>query len=281
MTDVQFEPWNVMQIETRLDDLVFGQEYVMESRVSWTAGGATHTAPVLARALEVVERTEEPAGPRQAVAADVNFRSVHAETGAGLGVLEVGNGAVLWATQDPSSPSPRLDVLGPGAVHVQDGQADGPVSFVIDTNYAAWIDRWELTLYHGDDEALAHPIRLLTGSSWENGTRIEWDGAPNFGERLVPGHELQYVLRVFDEKDRSDETLPRSMFLAPDEIGDERARPETILGENHLRVQNIPVKGGAVRIHGTGLAPNGNVRLEGRRVPVDADGEFVYETILP
>ena len=52
-------------------------------------------------------------------------------------------------------------------------------------------------------------------------------------------------------------------------------------GDNSLARQNIPVHSGTVRVQGGGLPPNQNVWVAGAPVPVDAQGNFVSEAILP
>jgi flagellar motor protein MotB len=52
-------------------------------------------------------------------------------------------------------------------------------------------------------------------------------------------------------------------------------------GENGLAVQNIPLSSGTVTVRGSSIPPGHSVWVAGRRVPVDAQGNFVAEEILP
>ncbi len=52
-------------------------------------------------------------------------------------------------------------------------------------------------------------------------------------------------------------------------------------GDNALATQNIPVHSGTVRVQGGGLPPNQQVWVAGSPAPVDAQGNFVAESILP
>ena len=59
--------------------------------------------------------------------------------------------------------------------------------------------------------------------------------------------------------------------------------PQTLAsyGDNTLARQSIPVHSGTVRVQGGGLPPNHSVWLAGAPVPVDPQGNFVSEAILP
>jgi len=52
-------------------------------------------------------------------------------------------------------------------------------------------------------------------------------------------------------------------------------------GENHLATQRIDIDGGTVTISGASIPEGHDVWLAGKRVPVNADGEFVSEELFP
>ncbi len=52
-------------------------------------------------------------------------------------------------------------------------------------------------------------------------------------------------------------------------------------GETRLAKQNIPLKGGAVKVFGTDVPDGHSVWLAGRPLPVNDEGKFVAEAILP
>lgn len=52
-------------------------------------------------------------------------------------------------------------------------------------------------------------------------------------------------------------------------------------GESDLARHRIPLEGGAVRVQGGGIPPGHTVWVAGRQVPVDPQGNFVAEEILP
>jgi len=52
-------------------------------------------------------------------------------------------------------------------------------------------------------------------------------------------------------------------------------------GESDLARHRIPVEGGAVKVQGSGIPPGHTVWVAGRQVPVDPQGNFAAEEILP
>jgi flagellar motor protein MotB len=52
-------------------------------------------------------------------------------------------------------------------------------------------------------------------------------------------------------------------------------------GESDLQIHRIPLAGGAVRVQGSGIPPGHTVWVAGHPVPVDPQGNFVAEEILP
>lgn len=68
-------------------------------------------------------------------------------------------------------------------------------------------------------------------------------------------------------------------------VHDGAAMPEGDLlagyGENSLALQNIRLGSGTVKVQGTGIPPRHSVWIAGRQVPVDPQGDFVAEAVLP
>ena len=52
-------------------------------------------------------------------------------------------------------------------------------------------------------------------------------------------------------------------------------------GENDLAIRNIQLGSGTIKVHGSGVPAGHDVWVAGRQVPVDAQGNFVAEEILP
>ena len=61
----------------------------------------------------------------------------------------------------------------------------------------------------------------------------------------------------------------------------QRRRLLAAYGENDLARQQIPLGSGTVKVQGSGIPAGHTVWVAGRQVPVDPQGNFVAEEILP
>lgn len=143
-------------------------------------------------------------------------------------------------------------------------------------NYAAWIARAEILFYHPGYEAEGQPLKVLPVSI--NGT-----AQFTLPEGADWPEETTYVLRVYDAQGRFDETAPlplhRPSVLEPVDVTD-HALSVGALSDRTAR-RTIPVNGGTVTVIGSGAAPGTVVEALDQSVPVDADGRFVLQAILP
>jgi len=197
---------------------------------------------------------------------------------------------------DSLAAEPRLALTAsPALVVLPDGGADADapsVRFAMYSNYGHFIARSEVRLFERGQSLQGTPTEVL---------EIDADGHAEWlppAERFAtPARELQYVLRVYDEAGNYDETRPRPLWLAhardtaADEDDPDAApeRPRVSLdaellagyGENELSIRNIPLGTGTVSVRGSEIPPGHAVWLAGRPVPVDAQGNFIAEEILP
>jgi hypothetical protein len=148
------------------------------------------------------------------------------------------------------------------------------VTFRASNNYDRWIDRAELritalTRGPGRPQTLVLPMAADGTLDW---VMPEGDKA-----------DFAYVLRVYDSAGRFDETVParisrRTSPVAPDLNGPVTAAGE---GEDRTARRNIPVAGGMVTVSGEDLPAGSKVMVMGRAIPVDSDGRFVTDLVLP
>ena len=223
--------------------------------------------------------------------ADIQFRFDSLETEARLSVT-------AWPT------SIRVGVTP------ENGLVAEPVRFRSWSNYGHFIARQEVRVFEeGAAVEEAEPLAVLpVGEDGE----ARWEPAPT--RFRSPVRPLRFVLRAYDAEGRFDETAPQSLWmiyaegpteelvakeeaaaLAPalDELETraETPRSEAVEAEARLLAgygeaepvrRNIPLDGsGTVRVQGSGVPDGHQVWLAGTRIPVDADGRFVAETVLP
>tara|TARA_R110002124_G_scaffold149220_1_gene314902 strand:- start:21479 stop:25606 length:4128 start_codon:yes stop_codon:yes gene_type:complete len=153
------------------------------------------------------------------------------------------------------------------------------VSFTPYSNYNHYITRGEVRIFEAGQSLQTEPLAIvaLDDSLQQQG---KWDSSVQSDQQI-----LRYVLRVYDDKGRFDETKPLIMKFIDERRDDDldTAEREELVGygENHLAFSNIPVSGGIVTINGDSLAAGSSVKALGADIPVDANGRFAYRQILP
>ena len=201
--------------------------------------------------------------------------------------------------------SPRLSVAAqPPTVPLQprgaEGPAASPVRFTMYANYSHFIERAEVRIFERDQSTEAEPIEVV-----EIGPDGFTEWQPLWRPFAAPAREYKYVLRAYGENGSFDETTPQPLWFVYDEGDTPPVAPESAAeeasdaqwegssqtasttlasaayGETGLAVQNIPLSSGTVTVRGSGIPPEHVVWVAGRRVPVDAAGNFIAEEILP
>ena len=165
---------------------------------------------------------------------------------------------------------------------------DEPVRFRMYSNYTGFFQRAEVRIHEKEQSTQATPLAIVALDA--NGD-AEWQ--PGIEGIPASGRELQYVLRVYDEQGRFDETSPRPLWLVnangdgsaaevPAMATGEGAPPPLAgYGESHLARRNIRIGANTVAVRGSGIPDGHTVWVAGRPVPVDAKGDFIAEEILP
>jgi flagellar motor protein MotB len=196
----------------------------------------------------------------------------------------------------------RLDVAAyPAAVAVSpvgDGPAGSTVRFRMYDNYSSFIARAEIRIFDQQQSLQAVPLIVI---AVDEAGLAEWQPAAD--SHADPMRELKYVLRVYDSKGHFDETDARPLWLyrelPPEKVGPPEGGPSTgkaeggtavaapprellaAYGESDVARQQIALDGGTVNVQGSGIPAGHTVWVAGRQVPVDPQGNFVAEEILP
>ena len=175
--------------------------------------------------------------------------------------------ADIQVRYDALAGEPRLNILAaPDAVNKGDR-----LIFTTYANYHHWLARGEVRIFRKDKTHRQHPLVVLPVDRGSAAWTVPHDVQD----------EVIYVLRVYDQKGRFDETAPRTVKLAD-------LRGGTWTGEDPLKVydgnireiRNIPVSGGAILVSGTRVPPGQQVHVMGIPVPVDAKGTFAVRHIV-
>jgi flagellar motor protein MotB len=183
---------------------------------------------------------------------------------------------------------PRLAVAAyPAALAVSDPEVS-PVASVVRfrmyNNYPSFIDRAEIRIFEQEQSSQGVPLEIIPVD--EAGLAV-WQPA----SRILAGpeRELKYVLRAYDSKDHFDETDARPLLLyrepSPAQVVTKDGPPPRELlaayGENNLARHQIPLGSGTVTVQGSGIPADHTVWVAGRQIPIDPNGNFAAEQILP
>ena len=181
---------------------------------------------------------------------------------------------------------PRLNVTAwPRTIRYQDGEAtelaENLVRFRLYSNYRSFIARAEVRIFAEEQSVRDLPLAIIA---------MDVDGLaawqPDFESYVAPGHALNYLVRVYDAKGNFDETETQPLWVL-DQIDPVIAATDSDrellagYGESRIARRNIALHGGSVQAQGTAIPPGYSVWLAGHVVPVDAQGRFVAEEILP
>ena len=171
--------------------------------------------------------------------------------------------------------TPMLNVgMEDNVVSVQRGRQ---MRFIAYSNYEAFISHAEIRLFDINQSVHDEPFLIIPV---DRSGRAQELAAPDLPESIF------YQLRVYDAEGRFDETQPKTVSVI-DRIPLDIDITDTYYGviggygvDRTLR-RNINVKGGAVTVSGTHVPEGHYPSIMGRPVPVDAEGKFVTQQILP
>jgi flagellar motor protein MotB len=158
------------------------------------------------------------------------------------------------------------------------------VHFAGYSNYRLYFQKAELRIFSADS---ALQPQLLATVPLDAELRARWQ-AP--AELLTAGRaapRLFYRLRVYDRAGRFDETDDIALTLAERHVPGTEPEPTleqrllAAYGDSRLAVTNIPVRGGTVTASGEGIRKDQRVRALGFDVPVDLNGKFALQQLVP
>jgi uncharacterized repeat protein (TIGR01451 family) len=206
--------------------------------------------------------------------------------------LKLENGGVIWANEDPSLITSRLNVSGPSRLVVKNGQITGNAEFKIYSNYGAFITQWELVVYSARDGDMIRPIAVKGGGKINSGEVISLgnlNASKHAPEYFQIQDDLYYVLRVKDKHGNIDETAPHLIRLMSEKedqarrSSKENEKRKTLAdyGIDAVSKHNIPLYGSRIRIRGYAVGKENTVFVNGEEIPVGPKGEFIAEQILP
>ncbi|TRD11943.1 hypothetical protein FGU71_08800 [Erythrobacter insulae] len=148
------------------------------------------------------------------------------------------------------------------------------VTFIGYNNYPALIARQEVRIFEAGVSMTSVPLAAL---DLDDSGFARWSVGAEMPDQLV------YVLRAYDADGRFDETAPQEL-VALDELKDDQTSPSRPnFGQHDEAVIRTIKMRRVATVTVTGRAdPDAEiVRVGGQFVPVDAEGKFVSEQIVP
>lgn len=194
--------------------------------------------------------------------------------------------AKIQFKHDGLSIKPRLNVTAwPRSVRYRDvvdtELLEDLVRFRLYTNYHSFIERAEVRVF--DEQQSINDTPLVVIEMGSDGMARWQLGQATFS---APVDQLKYLVRVYDQGGHFDETDPQPLWVVDEqEPLSGQVDPEQELlagyGETRLARQNIPIRGGTVSAQGSSIPEGHDVWMAGLKVPVDNNGRFIVEEILP
>ncbi len=178
---------------------------------------------------------------------------------------------------------PRLNVVATPTTITREDNADTPqreneVTFKAYTNYPVMIDKAEIRLFRSAQSLDGKPHKIIP---LDDGLRGSWQA------RWDSDAEYKYVLRVYDEEGRYDETRARRLWVVKQSSllastrQQESALRNKVFGDSTLARRGIALTGGTITVNGKGVPKGYHVRVMNKPVPVDSNGQFVTQQIIP
>ena len=149
------------------------------------------------------------------------------------------------------------------------------IDFLASYNYPGWLEKAEIRIFDVKASRNDLPVAVVP---------VTPDGAASW---KMPGNasgDFVYVLRVIDAEGRYDETVPLALRRSGKKLAQHEPEDGAVApgyGDDRTATRNIPVYGGALTVFGKNLPADHTVTVMGERVPVDADGNFVVQRLMP
>ncbi len=203
--------------------------------------------------------------------------------------VEFDTGGTVWVSQDPSSLQRLLDIKSNGTIKLTNGEISEPIEFELSTNYADFIDKWEILIWREGQSDSTVPLFILDGADIYNQRTAYWSGTNHQNLKYEEGDKLEYALRVYDESGSVDQTQRKLL-----EIESSRKKIELeqlpslgnfeILNNSgtdlpELAQESIVLRGSLVRIYGQGFDSTSKVEVNGTPVTLSSDGKFAFDEI--
>ena len=205
------------------------------------------------------------------------------------GEVRLESGASLtWSLSDYTA-TPALGIALPATIGWSAAGLDLPIKIDLSTNYAAYIERWELSLYRESDSNRRHPIRQWRRPAAAFDAGVVWKGEVEAGPPLRPGEIIVALLRVRDVAGNIDEAQPQTMLVSRYLMPAQQrkyakitsARRNSVAAGDPPAKQTIPVRGHMLDVWIDGATEPTSMHLAGLAMDDTGAGGWHLSQILP
>lgn len=199
-------------------------------------------------------------------------------------------GGTVWLSKDSVSLDKILTVETGAALNLMEGEDVPQLTFKLETNYAAFIERWEILVWDGEATRLSKPDKILSPGKVAALSEYVWDPT-ELGTELSAGSVLHYALKAYGKSTQYDQTIKSAVRVeladATNQIG---VLPALSVLEDdekfefryaELERQGINIQGTKVRLLGQDIPDAHTILIDGVEYQVDDTGRIGVEYILP
>jgi hypothetical protein len=222
-----------------------------------------------------------------ALALALSVAAVRADAASGSLRLDSGD-ELTWSLADQEA-QPALGIALPATIAWANRGIDGPVEIDLSTNYAAFIERWELALYRQSDTKRRHPLMRWRGAAAGFDAGVVWDGTVESGPPLRPGEAVVALLRVRDLAGNIDEAQPQTMQVSRYLMPKQKRKFEAVTRDRRAAVasgappaiQTIPVNGRVLTVDIGGNRDGPAYALSGLPMDAAGAGRWTLSQVVP
>ena len=210
-----------------------------------------------------------------------------------------GSSGRFWVSQNPTVLDQLLGLKVPASSVVANGSLQNPIKMSIVTNYAEFIERWELRILSDGGASDSEPLHVLHGTLEGTNTEVEWNGKFAANELIdtvvKEGESYAISLRVYDRQGNFDQTVASSIKLVSNssasgiandvegvaELSIKSLSDEPGQFRSEFAQQSISVSGSTVTVRGQDIRDVKSVAVNGEKVSLVNGESFAVQYILP
>ncbi|MGL4402313.1 MAG: hypothetical protein ACRCTS_01035 [Fusobacteriaceae bacterium] len=221
----------------------------------------------------------------------ISFEELKDEITIYPGRVSLNNGTgTIYSIADVGAYQLKLNLIAKEEVILEEGK-DLFLEFYPVTNYSGFIKNWSVEIYDARDRRKLNPLQVINGDeTLDMNIPISTKIAGGMLDSLNPVTDLMYIMKVYDEKGKMDETELGFVHIDRNEKEEFEAnkfmkeqdsfKDKLANARDNRRVKNIVLLGANVKILGSGLGNYKKVAINGVEREIDLEETFSYDNYL-